>query len=110
MLAGLSTKALFVVISVLIGILLALGAYSYYLDNRLEKTKIELNEANANNEKIIEAYEYTLQVEKEIAKEQTVTSEQKEKVVVKYQTLIKEVAQRGEIKLDEKDDFTIVEF
>ena len=107
---SISTKALLVVVAILIGILIALGVYSYYLDNRLEETKIELNEANANNQKIIEAYEHTLKVEKEIAKEQTVTSEQKEKVVVKYQTLIKEVEKRGEIKQDEKSTFTIVSF
>ena len=34
----------------------------------------------------------------------------KEKVVIKYQTLIKEVQKRGEIKQDEKSDFTIVTF
>lgn len=110
MLAGLDTKALFIVITILIGVLITLGAYSYYLDSRLEKTKIELNEANVNNEKIIEAYEYTLKVEKEISKEQTVASEQKEKVVVKYQTLIKEVEKRGDIKQDENSIFTIVDF
>lgn len=110
MLAGLDTKALFIVITILIGVLITLGIYSYYLDSRLEKTKIELNEANVNNEKIIEAYEYTLKVEKEISKEQTVASEQKEKVVVKYQTLIKEVEKRGDIKQDENSIFTIVNF
>lgn len=107
---NLSTKALLVIVAVLVGVLIPLGVYNYYLDNRLEETKIELNKANANNQKIIEAYEHTLKVEKEIAKEQTVTSEQKEKVVVKYQTLIKEVEKRGEIKQDENGIFTTVSF
>ena len=110
MLAGLDTKALFIVITILIGVLITLGVYSYYLDRRLEETTIELNEANVNNQKIIEAYEYTLKVEKEIAKEQIITVEQKEKVVVKYQTLLKEVEKRGDIKQDEKSNFTIVSF
>ena len=107
---NLSTKALLVIVAVLVGVLIPLGVYNYYLDNRLEETKIELNEANVNNQKIIEAYEHTLKVEKEIAKEQTVTVEQKEKVVVKYQTLIREVEKRGVVKQDEKSNFTIVSF
>lgn len=108
--SSLSTKALFIVIAILVGILISLGLYNYYLDGKLKVTTIELNEANTNNTKIIEAYEYTLKVEKEIAKETAVTVEQKEKVVVKYQTLIKEVEKRGEIKQDEKSNFTIVSF
>jgi DNA-binding Lrp family transcriptional regulator len=107
---SLLSKYKYIAIYLLIVSALVLAIYSYYLDNRLEETKTELKEANANNEKIIEAYEYTLKVEKEIAKEQTVTSEQKEKIVVKYQTLIKEVEKRGEIKQDEKSNFTIVSF
>lgn len=46
----------------------------------------------------------------EIANEKAVTNEQKEKVVIKYQTLVKEVQKRGEIKQDENSNFTIVSF
>ena len=76
----------------------------------LEQKEQKLNQANEDNKNIIEAYEKTLAIEREIANEKAVTSEQKEKVVIKYQTLIKEVQKRGEIKPDENSNFTIVSF
>ena len=87
------------------------------LKSDLEKTNItleekeqKLKEANEDNKNIIEAYEKTLAIEREVANEKVVTSEQKEKVVIKYQTLIKEVQKRGEIKPDENSNFSIVTF
>ena len=104
-------------------IIAVVGTYAYQnrqinsLKSDLEKTNItleekeqKLKEANEDNKNIIEAYEKTLAIEREVANEKVVTSEQKEKVVIKYQTLIKEVQKRGEIKPDEKSDFTIVTF
>ena len=104
-------------------IITVVGTYAYQnrqinsLKSDLEKTNIsleekeqKLKEANEDNKNIIEAYEKTLAIEREVANEKAVTSEQKEKVVIKYQTLIKEVQKRGEIKQDEKSDFTIVTF
>ena len=104
-------------------IIAVVGTYAYEnsqitcLKSDLEKTNItleekeqKLKEANEDNKNIIEAYEKTLAIEREVANEKVVTSEQKEKVVIKYQTLIKEVQKRGEIKPDEKSDFTIVTF
>ena len=104
-------------------IIAVVGTYAYQnrqinsLKSDLEKTNItleekeqKLKEANEDNKNIIEAYEKTLAIEREVANEKAVTTEQKEKVVIKYQTLIKEVQKRGEIKPDEKSDFTIVSF
>ena len=111
--------------NIILGILIiaVVGTYAYQnrqinsLKSDLEKTNAtlkekeqKLKEANEDNTKIIEAYEKTLAIEREVANEKAVTSEQKEKVVIKYQTLIKEVQKRGEIKQDEKSDFTIVSF
>ena len=111
--------------NIILGILIiaVVRTYAYqnrqitYLKSDLEKTNItleekeqKLKEANEDNKNIIEAYEKTLAIEREVANEKAVTSEQKEKVVIKYQTLIKEVQKRGEIKPDEKSDFTIVTF
>ena len=111
--------------NIILGILIiaVVGTYAYQsrqinsLKSDLEKTNItleekqqKLKEANEDNKNIIEAYEKTLAIEREVANEKAVTSEQKEKVVIKYQTLIKEVQKRGEIKQDEKSDFTIVTF
>ena len=104
-------------------IIAVVGTYMYqnrqitYLKSDLEKTNItleekeqKLKEANEDNKNIIEAYEKTLAIEREIVNEKAVTSEQKEKVVIKNQTLIKEVQKRGEIKPDENSNFTIVTF
>ena len=104
-------------------IITVIGTYAYQnrqinsLKSDLEKTNIsleekeqKLKEANEDNKNIIEAYEKTLAIEREVANEKAVAVEQKEKVVVKYQTLIKEVEKRGEIKQDEKSNFTIVSF
>ena len=104
-------------------IIAVVGTYAYQnrqinsLKSDLAKTNItleekeqKLKEANEDNKNIIEAYEKTLAIEREVANEKAVAVEQKEKVVVKYQTLIKEVEKRGEIKQDEKSNFTIVSF
>lgn len=104
-------------------IIAVVGTYAYQnrqinsLKSDLEKTNTtleekeqKLKEANEDNKNIIEAYEKTLAIEREVVNEKAVAVEQKEKVVVKYQTLIKEVEKRGEIKQDEKSNFTIVSF
>lgn len=111
--------------NIILGILIiaVVGNYAYQnrqinsLKSDLEKTNItleekeqKLKEANEDNKNIIEAYEKTLAIEREIANEKAVTTEQKEKVVIKYQTLIKEVQKRGEIKQDENSNFSIVTF
>lgn len=70
----------------------------------------EIKEKNKNFDLAVEAYEKTLAIERLVTEQKTITSEQKEKVVTKYKTLIKEVEKRGEIKQDEKSNFTIVTF
>lgn len=81
-------------------------------DEKLSKEtyKEKLDEANNNNELIIQAYEQTLAIEREIAEQKAITQEQKEVVVTKYKTLTKTIEKRGEIKQDEKSNFTIVTF
>lgn len=104
-------------------IIAALGSFAYQnkkissqnetitsLNEDIEKKEVKLAQAQNDNKNIIEAYEKTLAIEREIAKEETVTIEQKEKVVIKYQTLVKEVQKRGEIKQDENSNFSIVTF
>ena len=75
-----------------------------------EDIKTELDESIKNNELIIKAYEQTLAIEREIAEQKAITQEQKEVVVTKYKTLTKTIEKRGEIKQDEKSNFTIVTF
>ena len=100
-------------------VLIALGCVAYVnnLKSNLAdekklriETEAERDEANKNNKLIIEAYEQTIKVEREIAAEKAVTTEQKEIVVTKYKTLTKTIEKRGEIKQDEKSNFTIVTF
>ena len=111
--------------NIILGVLIiaALGSFAYQnkkissqnetitsLNKDIEKKEDKLAQAQNDNKNIIEAYEKTLAIEREIVKEQTVTTEAKEKVVVKYKTLIKEVEKRGEIKQDENSNFSIVTF
>ncbi len=81
-------------------------------DEKLSKEtyKEKLDEANNNNELIIQAYEQTIRIEKEMAEQKAITQEQKEVVVTKYKSLTKTIEKRGEIKQDEKSNFSIVTF
>ena len=75
-----------------------------------EDIKTELDEANKNNELIIQAYEQTIKIEKEIAEQKAITQEQKQEVIKTTSKVKEAVIKRGEIKQDEKSNFTIVSF
>ena len=75
-----------------------------------EDIKTELDEANKNNELIIQAYEQTIKIEKEIAEQKAITQEQKQEVIKTTSKVKEAVIKRGEIKQDEKSNFTIVTF
>lgn len=103
----------------LVLLVLSVGGYIKYLqssnedkDVELKTTYLKLNEANKNNELIIEAYEKTLAIEKEIASQKAITQEQKEVVVTKQNKYKEAVIKRGEIKKDEKEcsNCTLVHF
>lgn len=111
--------------NIAIGILITfIGAWISYKVTNYKKTIAELNETKKElvakdiqlkdeKEKFeltVEAYEKTLAIEREISSQKAITQEQKEVVVTKYKTLVKEVEKRGEIKQDEKSSFTIVTF
>ena len=78
------------------------------LSKEIYKEKIE--EANKNNELIIQAYEQTIKVEREISEQKTITNEQKQEVIKTTSKVKEAVIKRGEIKQDEKSNFTIVNF
>lgn len=105
--------------ALLVFILSATGVYIKYLSSNLEDTKQELKittsklqDANDNNTKIIEAYEKTLAIERQIASQKAVTQEQKEVVITKQNKYKEAVTKRGEIKKDEKEcsNCTLVHF
>ena len=70
----------------------------------------EIKEKNKNFDLAVEAYEKTLAIERLVTEQKTITSEQKEKVVTKQNKYKEAVIKRGEIKQDEKSNFTIVTF
>lgn len=79
-------------------------------EKKIEEVTSERDEANKNNELIIQAYEQTLAIEKEIAAQKAITQEQKQEVIKTTSKLKEAVIKRGEIKHDEKSNFTIVTF
>ena len=80
------------------------------LENQLENTSSKLTEANKNNVLMHEAYEKTLAIEREIAEQKTITQEQKQEVIKTTSKVKEAVIKRGEIKQDEKSNFSIVDF
>ncbi len=79
-------------------------------EEKIVKVTSERDEANKNNELIIQAYEQTLAIEKEIAAQKAITQEQKQEVIKTTSKLKEAVIKRGEIKQDEKSNFSIVTF
>lgn len=109
-------KALFIILAFLVGIIVALGTYSYFTSESLDRTKEKLTVAKAEIEQkdrdienIIEGYNATLELERTIAKEKTITLEQKQEVIKTTSKVKEAVIKRGEIKQDEKADFIAVE-
>lgn len=93
------------------------GGYIKYLQSSIEDKKLELkttslklDEANRNNVLMHEAYEKTLAIEREISEQKAITQEQKEEVIKTTSKVKEAVINRGEIKQDEKSNFTIVTF
>ena len=112
---GLIPKGYLVIGAVLI--IASIGGYINHLKSNLEDRETELSSKNelikskdTDIQNIITGYEATLEIEKKLATEKAVTQEQKVEVVTKYQTLTNTIKKRGEIKQDEKSNFTIVTF
>ena len=113
--SGLIPKGYLVIGAVLI--IASTFGYINHLQSSLENKDTEISSKDeiikskdADIENIIEGYEKTLAIEKEIASQKAVTQEQKEVVVTKYKTLTKTIEKRGVIKQDEKSNFNIVTF
>ncbi len=123
-----STKFLLSAIGLLIGIVVALGVYSYFTSSSLENTKekltkkeFEIQEAKKTYEsnlakkdeefkKAKEIYEKNLALTIEITKQKTITELEKQETVKTTNKLKEAVNKRGEIKADEKSNFTIINF
>lgn len=114
---SLSSKFFLGVIGVLLGAIVLLGVDNYFTSSSLDNTKekltikeLEVEQKDAAIEKIIEGYNATLEIERAMAKESAITQEQKQEVIKTTSKVKEAVIKRGEIKQDEKSNFTIVTF
>lgn len=129
LISKLSTNFLLGVIGVLIGVVFALGIYSYFTSNSLNSTRedltkkeVELTNANEKYEKDLakkdeefkkaqETYEKNLALQIEIASNKAITLEAKKEVSKASSKVEEELKKRGEINHDKNEnDFVIVEF
>ena len=98
-------------------VIASIGGYINHLQSSLEDKETELSSKNeiikskdADIQNVITGYEATLEIEKKLATEKAVAQEQKEVVITNNQTLKNTIQKRGDIKQDEKSNFTIVTF
>jgi hypothetical protein len=98
-------------------IYLGLAIVLAYFIFQNQSLKTDLKESNSSlaeqkqiNDLTIKGYEQTLKVEKEIADEKAIALEQKIEVTKTSSKVKEAVIKRGEIKPDEKSNFTIVTF
>lgn len=80
------------------------------LNEDIEKEKVKLAQAQNDNKNIIEAYEKTLAIEREIAKETAIVKIEKEKVVKKITEYKQAVNLRGIVKDEKICNCTLVSF
>ena len=112
-----TSKVLVGIIGILLGAIVLLGVDNYFTSASLDRTKEKLTTAKAELEQkdrdienIIEGYNATLELERAITKQRTITLEQKQEVIKTTSKVKEAVIKRGEIKQDEKSNFTIVTF
>lgn len=96
----------------LIAIFILIALYFYMTSMRatieMQNQTIKQNEIDKQN--IIEGYEATIIVREKLAGEKAITQEQKIEVIKTTSKLKEAVIKRGEIKQDEKSNFSIIEF
>lgn len=100
-------------------VLLSLSVVGYikYLQSDLEEVKNDnaqkaqtIKDKEKDIENIIEGYEATIILREKLATEKAIAQEQKQEVVKTTSKLKEAVIKRGEIKQDEKSNFSIIEF
>ena len=117
LISKLSTNLLLAVIGVLIGVIFALGIYSYFTSNSLNSTRedltkkdIELKDTKEAFNTAVKEYAKELELEKNKAAYQATTLREKEQVIKATSKVKQEEIKRGVIK-DEKDsNFIITKF
>ena len=112
-----TSKVLVGIIGILLGAIILLGVDNYFTSSSLDDTKekltikeLEVEQKDKAIESIIEGYNATLEIERAMATEKAITMEQKQEVIKTTSKVKEAVIKRGEIKQDEKSNFTIVNF
>lgn len=112
-----TSKVLVGIIGVLLGSIVLLGVDNYFTRSSLDDTKekltikeLEVEQKDKDIENIIESYNAVIEIEKAIATEKAIALEQKQEVIKTTSKVQAAVIKRGEIKQDEKSNFTIVNF
>ena len=90
-------------------VLSVVGVFKYQ-SSKIEKLEATIQEKNENFEKAVNAYEFSLKVERESAAQNAITQEQKEVVVRKTNVLKEAIIKRGKINEDSSSDYTVVSF
>ncbi|WP_026804677.1 hypothetical protein [Aliarcobacter lanthieri] len=95
----------------------SLGAYSLYLNFRLESTKTKLENKEKEYKELedattvaIEEMNKAMLLQTDISKEKTINQNEKIEMIKHSEKVKQEVIRRGDIKQDEKDNFIITNF
>jgi len=112
-----TSKVLVGIIGILLGAIILLGVDNYFTSSSLDDTKekltikeLEVEQKDKAIESIIEGYNTAFEIERAMATEKAITMEQKQEVIKTTSKVQAAVIKRGEIKQDEKSNFTIVNF
>jgi cell division protein FtsB len=110
LISKLSTNLLLAVIGVLIGVVFALGIYSYFTSNSLNSTRedltkkdIELKDTKEAFNTAVKEYENQLVFERDKNTFQETTLREKEQVIKSSEKVKLELQKRKETKQDEKN-------
>lgn len=113
-----SSKVLFGIIGVLVGVVVLLTIDNYFTSNSLNSTRenltkkeVELTNAKEDLKRAQEIYEKNLALQIEIASNKAITLEAKKEVSKATSKVEEELKKRGEINHDKNEnDFIVVEF
>lgn len=97
-------------IALAITLILSVVGVLKYQSSKIEKLEATIQEKDENFEKAVNAYEYSLMLERESAAQNAITQEQKEVVVKKTNTLKQAIIKRGKINEDSSTDYAVVSF
>lgn len=103
--------------NILLGIIVVVGVYSYFISSSLDSTKEKLNKKEKDYKELeisfniaVQEYEKQLDFEKNKAIFETTTLKEKENVVRAASKVKEEIIKRGEVKDEKNSDFIVTKF